>query len=96
MSYGIQEESAENAPNFYTQNFRVIDIIGKGGFGKVYLIRRREVSENLLDEDFFAMKVIKIERILKSDKQVGYVINEMKLLSKIDHPFIVKLFYAFK
>jgi len=96
MSNGIQEESAENAPNFYTQNFRVIDIIGKGGFGKVYLIRRREVSENLLDEDFFAMKVIKIERILKSDKQVGYVMNEMKLLSKIDHPFIVKLFYAFK
>jgi len=96
MKFENVEESLQQTTDFYSKNFRVIDEIGKGGFGKVYLIRQREYGSMLRDEDFFAMKVINISRVMRSEKQVNYVINEMRLLAQIDNPFVVKLFYAFK
>jgi serine/threonine protein kinase len=41
------------------------------------------------------MKMLKKENIVKM-KQVEHTLNEKKILSSIDFPFIVKLVYSFK
>ena len=43
----------------------------------------------------YAMKMLKKENIVKM-KQVEHTLNEKKILSSIDFPFIVKLVYSFK
>lgn len=43
----------------------------------------------------YAMKMLKKENIVKM-KQVEHTLNERKILSSIDFPFIVSLAYSFK
>ncbi|MES1904647.1 MAG: Ribosomal protein S6 kinase beta-2 [Paramarteilia canceri] len=78
----------------YNNKIRVIDQIGQGGFGKVYLIRTRS-SDEYPDIQYYAMKVILKSRIINSEKKIIYAKNEMEILASIDNPFVVKLYYAF-
>ncbi len=71
-------------------DFELDRTIGTGSFGRVmvaYLKRDRTQR--------YAMKMLKKENIVKM-KQVEHTLNERKILSSIDFPFIVKLAYAFK
>ena len=52
--------------------------LGSGSFGRVKL------SKNKKDGKYVAIKILK-----KSDKQVDHILNEIKILSLIDHPFLV-------
>lgn len=64
--------------------------IGTGSFGRVMIayIRKDHTQR-------FAMKMLKKENIVKM-KQVEHTLNEKKILSAIDFPFIVRLVYSFK
>lgn len=64
-------------------------MIGKGSFGEVYLV------ENISNGHKFAMKVLNKTKIL-SQNIVRYVKTERDVLSTINHPYIVKLYYAFQ
>jgi protein-serine/threonine kinase len=46
-------------------------------------------------QKFFAIKVFDKEKIIKKNHQ-QYVTRELQMFKKIDHPFIIKLHYAFQ
>jgi serine/threonine protein kinase len=71
------------------EDFDLLRVIGKGSFGKVTLVRKKN-SGNL-----YAMKVLSKSHILKR-KQIEHTKTERRVLATINHPFIVKLHYAFQ
>ena len=72
-------------------DFELIKVLGKGSFGKVYLVRL------LSDGEIFAMKVLKKQDV-KKRKQVEHTNTERRIMGGLgmDHPFIVTLRYAFQ
>ncbi|KAJ1534240.1 serine/threonine protein kinase psk1 [Nowakowskiella sp. JEL0078] len=73
-----------------TDDFELLKVIGRGAYGKVFLVKQRQTS------DVFAMKVLKKASIVVHAKTTEHTKNERQILSKIAHPFIVKLHYAFQ
>lgn len=64
--------------------------IGTGSFGRVMICYLKKDHTQR-----YAMKMLKKENIVKM-KQVEHTLNEKKILSSIDFPFIVKMAYSFK
>ena len=56
--------------------------LGSGSFGRVKL------AKNKKDGKFVAIKILKKAELIKL-KQVDHILNEIKILSMIDHPFLV-------
>ena len=71
------------------QHFELLKLIGEGAFGKVIMVK------NLLDQNLYAMKVIS-KKLLKKKNSISYMKSERDILTKVDHPFIVSLFFAFQ
>lgn len=64
-------------------------VVGKGGFGKVWRVREKKTGR------LYAMKqMLKSKVIVK--KSVSSIMNEIELLSKLRHPFLVNMSYAFQ
>ena len=63
--------------------------LGKGSFGEVYLVQKMNTQEK------FAMKVLRKERIM-GQNLMKYAIAERNVLRLSNHPFIVKLNFAFQ
>ncbi|KAJ2454707.1 hypothetical protein EV183_001291 [Coemansia sp. RSA 2336] len=72
------------------EDFIVLKLIGKGGYGKVYLVQHKHTSR------YFAMKVLRKASILLQRRQITFTMTERSILSEVQHPFIVKLYYAFQ
>ena len=70
-------------------NFICLAQLGKGSFGEVYLVKKLNTEEK------YAMKVLSKDRIM-SQNLLKYAIAERNVLSTSNHPFIVKLSYAFQ
>ncbi len=70
-------------------DFDILKVIGKGGFSKVLQVRKKDTAM------LYAMKVIKKSFIVQKGK-VEQIMAERRILSKINHPFIVSLHYAFQ
>lgn len=70
-------------------DFELLNVIGKGSFGKVMQVRKKN------DGQIYAMKVLRKEAII-ARKQVAHTKAEKSILQKIQHPFIVKLHFAFQ
>jgi len=85
----------EEAINKVTNNklslddFLMLNVIGKGSYGKVLLVRKKE------DQNIYAMKILKKKNMIKR-KQVDHINTERKIMEVIDNQFIVKLRYAFQ
>ena len=69
--------------------FKELKVIGKGSYGKVFLVQKENTNE------LYAMKRLK-KSDLKHEKQKEHTKNERNSLVNLTHPFIVKLFYAFQ
>lgn len=69
--------------------FTILSVIGRGFYGKVFLVRKEETGE------LFAIKSVRKAKLIQSEK-VLTIITERNILSKIDHPFIVGLKFAFQ
>jgi serine/threonine protein kinase len=63
-------------------------MIGRGAYGKVFLVRKKDSDE------VCAMKILKKKEMIKRD-QVLHIKTEKRIMEIVDHPFIVKLRYAF-
>jgi p70 ribosomal S6 kinase len=71
------------------QHFDLLKLIGEGAFGKVLLVRNR------LNKQMCAMKVIS-KKLLKKKNNILYMKSERDILTKVQHPFIVSLYFAFQ
>uniref|UniRef100_A0A1J3DMK8 non-specific serine/threonine protein kinase n=2 Tax=Noccaea caerulescens TaxID=107243 RepID=A0A1J3DMK8_NOCCA len=70
-------------------DFEIMKVVGKGAFGKVYQVRKKDTSE------IYAMKVMRKDKIMEKN-HAEYMKAERDILTKIDHPFIVQLKYSFQ
>ena len=64
-------------------DYEIGETLGTGSFGRV------RISKNKKTNEYVAMKIMKKVDILKS-KQADHIANEIKILSMIDHPFVIK------
>ena len=64
-------------------------MIGKGSYGKVLLVKKND------EDKVYAMKILKKKAMIKRN-QVEHIKAERKIMELVDHPFIVKLKYAFQ
>lgn len=71
------------------KQFDVLRMIGKGSFGKVLLVRKKNTSQ------LFAVKILSKPIIVKK-QQVEHTRTERRVLASISHPFVVCLHYAFQ
>ena len=63
-------------------DYEIGDTLGTGSFGRV------KIAKNKKTGDYVALKIMKKVEILKS-KQADHIANEIKILSMIEHPFVV-------
>ncbi|KAM3129045.1 hypothetical protein pb186bvf_018823 [Paramecium bursaria] len=76
------------------QNIRIILQIGKGSFGDVYLVEKR-IPNKAGQGPKYAMKVLPKSKFI-GHNLIRYALTERNILSFLNHPFIVKLRFAFQ
>jgi serum/glucocorticoid-regulated kinase 2 len=85
----VQQQSSKRPEKVVLDDFMMIKVIGKGSFGKVLLVRKKDTGL------IYAMKVLRKENIIKRN-QVEHTRTERHVLGYVRHPFIVGLNYAFQ
>ncbi|CAE1142002.1 RPS6KA [Acanthosepion pharaonis] len=71
--------------------FDLLKVLGQGSFGKVFLVRKISGAD---EGTLYAMKVLKKATLKVRDRQRTKM--ERDILADVNHPFIVKLHYAFQ
>lgn len=71
------------------QDFDLKAVIGKGSFGKVFLVQKRDTG------NLYAMKALRKDTILEFD-QIESTLLEKEILQKADHPFLVGMEFVFQ
>ncbi|XP_069762418.1 3-phosphoinositide-dependent protein kinase 1a isoform X2 [Narcine bancroftii] len=71
------------------EDFKFGKILGEGSFSTVVLAREQTTGKE------FAVKILEKRHIIKENK-VPYVTRERDIMSRLDHPFFVKLYFTFQ
>ncbi len=71
-------------------SFHIMEILGQGTFGKVFKVKRKGSEANIE----FAMKVLKKAFLVKNN-HLKYAITECNILKQAQHPYVLKMHYAF-
>nr|XP_040132852.1 3-phosphoinositide-dependent protein kinase 1 isoform X4 [Ictidomys tridecemlineatus] len=71
------------------EDFKFGKILGEGSFSTVVLARELATSRE------YAIKILEKRHIIKENK-VPYVTRERDVMSRLDHPFFVKLYFTFQ
>ncbi|XP_036402341.1 ribosomal protein S6 kinase alpha-2 [Megalops cyprinoides] len=87
ISHHVKEGFEKADPS----QFELLKVLGQGSYGKVFLVRKIKGSDK---GQLYAMKVLK-KATLKVRDQVRSKM-ERDILAEVNHPFIVKLHYAFQ
>lgn len=74
-------------------DFDIIKVIGQGGYGKVFLVRKNTGADK---GKICAMKVLKKATIVQNKKDISHTKSERSILEAVKSPFIVDLHYAFQ
>ncbi|KAF5402863.1 Non-specific serine/threonine protein kinase [Paragonimus heterotremus] len=77
-------------PKVRPHDFQLLKVLGKGGYGKVFLARKIDTGQT------YAMKVLKKASIVTNAKDTAHTKSERNILEMIRHPFLVQLHYAFQ
>ncbi|XP_072391519.1 ribosomal protein S6 kinase beta-2-like [Diabrotica undecimpunctata] len=75
------------------QDFELRKVLGKGGYGKVFQVRKITGKDA---NTVFAMKVLRKASIVRNQKDTAHTKAERNILEEVKHPFIVDLIYAFQ
>lgn len=78
-----------NQQTISIDSFDLLKVIGKGSFGKVYVVRKKNTNR------IYAMKVLRKSQII-SRSEVTHTMAEKTVLAKVRNPFIVPLKFAFQ
>ena len=90
MNDGIGQKAIENQV-INLESFEVIEALGKGSFGSVYLVHK--IDEQA--DKYYAMKILEKDKVL-AQNLIRYAKTERNVLSLANHQFIVSLNYAFQ
>ena len=82
-------DNINNNDKISKNNFKFLCVIGKGGFGRVWKIQSKKTKEVFALKEMSKLKIID----KKSEKSIN---TEREFLSKLNHPFIVNMHYAFQ
>ena len=82
-----EEDWPEEAENMYER----IEVLGRGSFGLVWMGRRLSKPENDEDDEYVALKNIEI----KEDKGKVYAEREIRILTELRHPNVIRLIRAY-
>ncbi|XP_073193999.1 ribosomal protein S6 kinase alpha-2 isoform X1 [Lepidochelys kempii] len=74
-----------------SSQFELLKVLGQGSYGKVFLVRKIKGSDA---GQLYAMKVLKKATLKVRDRVRSKM--ERDILAEVNHPFIVKLHYAFQ
>lgn len=75
--------------NVCIEDFHLLKVLGRGAFGKVILAKKKSSGK------IYAIKVLKKQVIIDLE-QLEHTKAEKKILSHVNHPFLVGLEYAFQ
>ncbi|CAG2235074.1 STK32 [Mytilus edulis] len=70
-------------------HFQILRAIGKGSFGKVCIVQKKDTKK------MFAMKYMNKLMCIKKDS-VWNVYREIEILTSLEHPFLVNLWFTFQ
>ncbi|XP_030170080.1 serine/threonine-protein kinase 32B isoform X3 [Lynx canadensis] len=70
-------------------HFQILRAIGKGSFGKVCIVQKRDTKK------MYAMKYMNKQKCIERD-EVRNVFRELQIMRGLDHPFLVNLWYSFQ
>lgn len=79
--------SARVGSKLGADSFQKLGKLGRGGFSKVYLVRKKDTGK------LYAMKVIIKSFAAKWSGEL--VRREFQIMSSLNHPGIVKMYYSF-
>jgi serine/threonine protein kinase len=82
---------AENDKKLTLESFEIIEKLGKGSFGSVFLVRKKDDPE----KKNYAMKVLEKDKVL-AQNLIRYAKTERNVLCLAKHQFIVGLEFAFQ
>jgi serine/threonine protein kinase len=88
-SNSSENETLYNTPKTSLDDFELLKVIGKGSYGKVTLVRKKDTKR------LFAMKSLNKSNV-KRRNQIEHTKTERRVLGRVKHPFIVHLHYAFQ
>lgn len=87
---GKDEEAQENMRDKYKwEDLVVLGTLGQGSFGHVQLVKHAASG------DTFALKGVCKQQIVDTHQQ-GHIMSEKKVMSTLQHPFIIRLFATYK
>ncbi|KAI4284694.1 MAG: hypothetical protein L6R38_001212 [Xanthoria sp. 2 TBL-2021] len=78
--------------HFGPEDFQIIKLIGRGTFGQVYLVRKKDTQR------LYAMKVLS-KKVIVQKKEVAHTLGERNILVRTamaESPFIVGLKFSFQ
>ncbi|XP_065144320.2 ribosomal protein S6 kinase alpha-1 isoform X1 [Paramisgurnus dabryanus] len=84
----VVKEGSEKAD---TSQFELLKVLGQGSFGKVFLVRKITPPDS---NQLYAMKVLRKATLKVRDRVRTKM--ERDILADVNHPFVVKLHYAFQ
>uniref|UniRef100_A0A8C4FAY1 non-specific serine/threonine protein kinase n=1 Tax=Dicentrarchus labrax TaxID=13489 RepID=A0A8C4FAY1_DICLA len=87
ISHHVKEGCEKADPS----QFQLLKVLGQGSYGKVFLVRK---IRGLDRGQLYAMKVLKKATLKVRDRVRSKM--ERDILAEVNHPFIVKLHYAFQ
>ena len=73
--------------NSSMNDFIIEKVLGKGSFGSVYLVRRKE------DNKIYALKSVILEKLNKKEQENS--VNEVRILASVNHPNVIGYKEAF-
>lgn len=73
------------------EDFSILKVLGKGAFGKVMLVKKKDDKKNTL----YALKTLRKAEIVKRG-QIDHTKTERVVLERIHCPFLIHLIYAFQ
>ena len=70
-------------------DFEQMRVVGRGGFSRVILARKKDTGR------LYAIKILRKDQIF-SENQIKPILSERRVLEQLDHPFLIKLHWAFQ
>ncbi|XP_069478964.1 ribosomal protein S6 kinase alpha-1 isoform X3 [Ambystoma mexicanum] len=91
QEFNITHHVKEGSEKADSSQFELLKVLGQGSFGKVFLVRKITPPDN---GHLYAMKVLKKATLKVRDRVRTKM--ERDILADVNHPFVVKLHYAFQ